>query len=168
MSKEIFDKIYDEIENMTQEDVDQMNQNIDNEVKNNQIKKFGVEYDHLSIFYNEFSLFCDAINQVMQNHNKLILENFTIHKIKLNEDLFENENIEFLFTHNNKPNEFKHIKLNDRVFNYFFNNEDNESSKQYANILNFVLNKSYNLESQKDRQFKNIINQLIKGCESYE
>lgn len=50
MSKEIFDKIYDEIENMTQEDVDQMNKNIDNEVKNNQIKKFGVEYDHLSIF----------------------------------------------------------------------------------------------------------------------
>lgn len=168
MSKEIFDKIYDEIENMTQEDVDQMNKNIDNEVKNNQIKKFGVEYDHLSIFYNEFSLFCDAINQVMQNHNKLILENFTIHKVKLNEGLFENDSIEFLFTHNNKPNEFKHIKLNDRVFDYFFNNEDNEISKEYANILNFVLNKSYNLESQKNRQFKNIINQLIKGCESYE
>lgn len=165
MNKQIQDEIFNEIENMTQEDVDRMNQDIDNEIKNKQIEKFGVEYDHLSLFYNEFNLFCDAIDQVMQNNNKLILENFTIHKVKLNEGLFENDSIEFLFTHNDKPNEFKHIKMNDQIFDYFFNDENDKASKQYADILNFVLDESYNLENQKGRQFKNIINQLTKGCE---
>lgn len=165
MNKQIQDEIFNEIENMTQEDVDQINQNIDNDIKNKQLKNFGVEYDHLSIFYNEFSLFCEAINQVMETNNKLVLKNFTIHKIKINEDLFENESIEFLFTRNNKPNEFKHVKMNDRIFDYFFNDENNKTFKQYDNILNSVLNKSYNLENQKDQQFKYIINQLNKGCE---
>lgn len=161
----IFDEVFEEIENMSQEDVDRMNQNIDNEIKRDQIKNFGVEYDHLSIFYNEFNLFCDAINQIIQENDKLILKDFTIHKIKLNEGLFENESIELLFTHNNKPNEFKHIKMNDQIFDYFFDNDDDETSKKYYNILNYILNKSYNLKHKKDKQFKNIINQLSKGCE---
>lgn len=170
----IFDEVFEEIENMSQEDVDRMNQNIDNEIKRDQIKNFGVEYDHLSIFYNEFNLFCDAINQIIQENDKLILKDFTIHKIKLNEGLFENESIELLFTHNNKPNEFKHIKMNDQIFDYFFDNDndndndddnddDDETSKKYYNILNYILNESYNLKHKKDKHFKYITNQLLKG-----
>lgn len=165
MNKQIQDEIFNEIENMTQEDVDRMNQNIDNEIKRDQIKKFGVEYDCLSLFYNEFNLFCDAINQIIQENDKLILKDFTIHKIKINEGLFNNDSIEFLFTHNDKSCEFKYIKLDEQTFNYFFDNDEDETSKKYYNILNYILNKSYNLKCKKDQHFQYIINQLSKGCE---
>lgn len=158
---EIFNEIFDELDNISQEDVDRINQNIDDENKKNQIKNFGVEYDSLSIFYDKFDLFCDAINQVIKKNNKLILKDFTIHKIKINEDLFNNESIELLFTHNDNSTEFKRIIMNRQIFEYFFDN-DNKTDKQYHDILNYVLDKSYNLKYKKMRDFRCITNQLLK------
>lgn len=45
--QQIFSGIFNEIENMSQEDINRMDQNINDEVKNNQIEKFGVLYSNL-------------------------------------------------------------------------------------------------------------------------
>lgn len=148
---EIFNEIFNEIENMTKEDVDQMNQNIDNEVKNKQIEKFGVLYSNLKTKsqFSEFNLFCKAIQDILKKNNQLKIGEFIIHKIKINENLFENENLEILFTQKDYQLNYFVIKITPHDY-YESKTKFNfkESLPNVYLILHDLLELSYNLNSQ--------------------
>lgn len=149
--QQIFSGIFNEIENMSQEDINRMDQNINDEVKNNQIEKFGVLYSNLKTKsqFNEFDLFCKAINEILEKNNNLQINDFTIHKTKVNEDLFENESIEILFTYNNNSQKYFVIKI--KPDDYYMSKEKFDFKESLPNvyfILHDLLESSHNLNSQ--------------------
>lgn len=162
--QQIFSGIFNEIENMSQEDINRMDQNINDEVKNNQIEKFGVLYSNLKTKsqFNEFDLFCKAINEILEKNNNLQINDFTIHKTKVNEDLFENESIEILFTYNNNSQKYFVIKI--KPDDYYMSKEKFDLKGTYTKsylILNDLLTFSYNLNTELI--YNKIINDLTKS-----
>lgn len=161
---QIFNEINNEIENMSRKDIDRMDQNIKKDIEQSQLNKFGVLYSNLKTKsqFNEFDLFCKAINEILEKNNNLQISDFTIHKTKVNEDLFENESIEILFTHNNNSQKYFVIKI--KPHDYYLSKEKFDLKGTYTKsylILNDLLTFSYNLNTELI--YNKIINDLTQS-----